>query len=338
MKIINSFKTKICSSESPTFEQRRAFLKTSISLALAGFTYSALPSISLANSITSSLKTSNLLKNSTVSYNGYFYDATVMAYRLGKRHYSPFRKSFNTPDFLSPFGVAGPNRYQYADGDPINKIDPSGHLSGGQIALIVTISVLTVLASIVTFGAAAIAFSGALTIGSIVTGSLLVISGVTGLASGSTSIASIAIEESQPELSAKLATAGMALGIISMVTGMAGFTSGLNNTATAGSFGNIFGSTARTSLSSRPAISQMVTSARNTTMAGGLADGFAALGQTVAGYMAKNGTTLLKISAASIVSGSTTITTDLIRRHHNNLSALKLKMMNNSNLSGYQIP
>lgn len=337
MKFFN-FKTKLCSLESTTSEQRRSFLKTSISLAVAGVTYSALPSIALANSLTRSCITSNLLKDNSIFYNGYIYDSPIMAYRLGKRHYNPFRKNFNTPDVLSPFGVAGPNRYQYADGDPINNVDPSGHLSGGAIALIVTIGVLTVLASIVTLGAAAIAFSGALTVGAIVTGSLLVTSAVTGLASGATSIASIAIEESQPELSAKLATAGIALGIISMVTGIGGFSMGLNSTATAGSFGQIFGSAARTSLASRPPIHQMVTSIRNTTMAGGLGDGLAALGQMVIGHMAKNGSTLLKLSAATAISGSTTISTDAIRRHHNNLNALRLNTINNGSQSQYKMP
>ena len=334
-----NLKTKICSSESTTSESRRAFLKNSISLALAGLTYSALPSIVLANSMNMSLGSLDLLKNTAISYNGYMYDPIVMAYRLGKRHYSPFRKNFNTPDSLSPFGVAGPNRYQYADGNPINRIDPNGHLSDGAIALIVVIGVVTVLASIVTFGAAAVAFSGALSVGAIVTGSLLVTSGVAGIASGAMSIASIAVEESQPELSKKLATAGIALGIISMVTGIAGFTTGLNGATTAASFGQIFGTMTRTSLASRATISQMVTSARSTTMAGGLGDGVAALSQTVISYMAKNGTTLLKLSSSTIISGSVIIATDSIRRYHNNnLSATKLKLIHNNERSQYQIP
>ena len=35
---------------------------------------------------------------------------------------------FNAPDSLSPFGEGGFNAYNYCAGDPINKIDPSGHM------------------------------------------------------------------------------------------------------------------------------------------------------------------------------------------------------------------
>ncbi len=320
-------KTKLCSHESATSEHRRAFLKTSISLSLAGVTYSALSSITLANSILSSNsnKESNLLKSCTVSYNGYFYDEAVMAYRLGKRYYSPSRKSFNTPDPFSPFGVAGPNRFQYADGNPINNIDPTGHLSNGQIALISTIAALTTLASVVTFGGAAIALAGTITAGAIISASLLMTSAITGIASGAASIASIVVEEYNPELSTQLNIAGMALGVMSMVTGIAGFAGGLNTAATSGAFTGIFGTATRTSIASRPGISQMVNSARNVTMAGGISEGVAALSQLVIGYMAKNGTTLLKLTGGVIASGTTITAANSLRRHHNqNLNTQRL--------------
>lgn len=35
---------------------------------------------------------------------------------------------FNTPDSLSPFGRGGLNAYAYCAGDPINRVDPSGHV------------------------------------------------------------------------------------------------------------------------------------------------------------------------------------------------------------------
>ncbi|MFC9753074.1 RHS repeat-associated core domain-containing protein [Streptomyces sp. NPDC056921] len=34
---------------------------------------------------------------------------------------------FHSPDSLSPFGDAGLNAYAYCLGDPINRVDPTGH-------------------------------------------------------------------------------------------------------------------------------------------------------------------------------------------------------------------
>ncbi|MGW7678687.1 RHS repeat-associated core domain-containing protein [Shewanella sp. S23-S33] len=337
-KNLLSFRADICGPGSITSESRRAFLKNSISLALAGFTYSALPSIALANSLNSSVNTSNLLKSNLIAYKGYIYDSTVMAYRLGKRHYNPFKKSFNTPDSLSPFGLAGQNRYQYADGNPVNRVDPGGHMSGEAFAMIVFISAMVVLTSIVTFGAAAIAFGGALTVGSIVTGSLLIASGVTGIASAGCTIGSIALEESNPELSQQLNMAGLGLGIISMITGVAGFSVGVSGTATAGTFGRIFSSTSQTSMMSKVVVNQMVNAARATKMAGGLSDGFVAMGQVVVGYMAKNGTNLLKIGASSIAGGLGTVGVAPLRRHYNNIEAHQRHELNINSKSVYILP
>lgn len=58
-------------------------------------------------------------------------DSVSYAYALGNgyRHYLPWMARFATPDQLSPFGAGGPNPYAYCTGDPINRSDPSGHIS-----------------------------------------------------------------------------------------------------------------------------------------------------------------------------------------------------------------
>ncbi|WP_163029483.1 RHS repeat-associated core domain-containing protein [Pseudomonas viridiflava] len=46
----------------------------------------------------------------------------------GYRAFNPVLMRFNSPDSLSPFGEGGLNTYAYCAGDPINRVDPSGHI------------------------------------------------------------------------------------------------------------------------------------------------------------------------------------------------------------------
>jgi len=48
----------------------------------------------------------------------------------GYRAFNPVLMRFNTPDVSSPFGKGGVNVYAYCLGDPVNRSDPSGHVSG----------------------------------------------------------------------------------------------------------------------------------------------------------------------------------------------------------------
>ncbi|EPJ83956.1 hypothetical protein CFII68_18000, partial [Pseudomonas sp. CFII68] len=43
------------------------------------------------------------------------------------RAFNPVLMRFNSPDSSSPFGEGGLNSYAYCIGDPINRIDPTGH-------------------------------------------------------------------------------------------------------------------------------------------------------------------------------------------------------------------
>lgn len=55
-------------------------------------------------------------------------------YVLGKgyRVYSPILMRFLSVDSLSPFAEGGINAYVYCGGDPVNHIDPSGHMPQGS--------------------------------------------------------------------------------------------------------------------------------------------------------------------------------------------------------------
>ncbi|PHM29998.1 RHS repeat domain-containing protein [Xenorhabdus innexi] len=142
------------------------------------------------------------------AYNGERYDPIGGGYHLGNgyRAYNPVLMRFNAPDSWSPFGAGGINSYAYCLGDPINRTDPSGHISIGSIFGLI-------------FGAIGIVVG---VIAAIPTGglSLGVIAGVAtatiGIASDATSLASISTANSDPHTSAVLGWVSLGLGLLSM--------------------------------------------------------------------------------------------------------------------------
>lgn len=64
---------------------------------------------------------------SRVAYAGEIREADTGWSFLGERPYSSTLRRFIAPDPVSPFDGGGVNRYAYCSGDPVNRIDPSGH-------------------------------------------------------------------------------------------------------------------------------------------------------------------------------------------------------------------
>ncbi|SMF56011.1 MULTISPECIES: RHS repeat-associated core domain-containing protein [unclassified Pseudomonas] len=66
----------------------------------------------------------------TTGFNGEAYESVLASYLLGLglRSYSPRLRRFCAADNWSPFGKGGLNAYCYCGGDPINFVDPSGHM------------------------------------------------------------------------------------------------------------------------------------------------------------------------------------------------------------------
>ncbi|EGH65727.1 hypothetical protein PSYAC_12586, partial [Pseudomonas syringae pv. actinidiae str. M302091] len=54
----------------------------------------------------------------------------------GYRAFNPMLMRFNSPDSLSPFGEGGLNAYAYCAGDPVNRVDPSGHMLKSFLAVL----------------------------------------------------------------------------------------------------------------------------------------------------------------------------------------------------------
>lgn len=67
----------------------------------------------------------------SVGFNGQWRDPITGWYHLGNgyRVYNPVLQRFHCPDPWSPFTSGEINPYSYCLGDPVNRVDPSGHLS-----------------------------------------------------------------------------------------------------------------------------------------------------------------------------------------------------------------
>ncbi|AVD83301.1 hypothetical protein C4Q28_14545 [Pseudomonas sp. SWI6] len=67
---------------------------------------------------------------SLLRFNGQRKEALSAHYLLGEgyRAFSSDLMRFNAPDSLSPFGAGGINPYSYCGGNPVDRIDPSGHV------------------------------------------------------------------------------------------------------------------------------------------------------------------------------------------------------------------
>ncbi|MGN8122080.1 RHS repeat domain-containing protein [Pseudomonas sp. 22082] len=113
---------------------------------------------------------------SLAGFNGEQLDPVTGLYLLGNgyRAYSPTLMRFLAPDSMSPFGAGGLNAYSYCLGDPVNRVDPTGHISWQSI-LGIGLGVLGVVASVLTMGAATPLAAAAL--------GLAVASGLAGIAS-----------------------------------------------------------------------------------------------------------------------------------------------------------
>lgn len=68
---------------------------------------------------------------SLLGFNGEQAEPVTGHYLLGNgyRAFNPVLMRFNSPDSLSPFDKGGLNAYAYALGNPVNRVDPTGHFA-----------------------------------------------------------------------------------------------------------------------------------------------------------------------------------------------------------------
>lgn len=76
-------------------------------------------------------RTADAAVSSPFGYNGERRETQTGWYLLGNgyRVFNPLLMRFHSPDSSSPFGEGGLNAYMYCVGDPINHVDPTGHIS-----------------------------------------------------------------------------------------------------------------------------------------------------------------------------------------------------------------
>ncbi|MGH8387080.1 MAG: RHS repeat domain-containing protein [Pseudomonas sp.] len=91
---------------------------------------------------------------SVLGFSGEQLDPLTGLYLLGNgyRAYSPSLMRFLSPDSMSPFGAGGLNPYAYCAGDPINRVDPTGHF--WKALLGIALSIAGVALSVITMAAA----------------------------------------------------------------------------------------------------------------------------------------------------------------------------------------
>lgn len=144
---------------------------------------------------------------SVLGFSGEQLDPLTGLYLLGNgyRAYSPALMRFLSPDSMSPFGAGGLNPYAYCGGDPINRVDPTGHFWKALLGIALSIAGFAL--SVVTMGAAT---------------PLAVIGLTLAVSSATLGIAGIIVDEVAPEsgVGEILGWASLATGVLSAGAGL----------------------------------------------------------------------------------------------------------------------
>ncbi len=135
-------------------------------------------------------------------------------YYLGSyRVYDPSLMTFCSPDDASPFGFGGPATYAFCAGDPINYHDPSGHMRVSHLSTVVAPPFMTT-KEFRIFVAVTSIITAPLGGGALAT--------MLGALSGGLALASVLVEDSDPELASALDVLSFGTGMGSLAAGVSG--------------------------------------------------------------------------------------------------------------------
>ena len=135
-------------------------------------------------------------------------------YYLGSyRVYDADLKTFCSPDDASPFGIGGPATYAFCAGDPVNYHDPSGHTRVSHLSAILAPPIMTTKE-----------FRIAVAVGTILTAPIGggALAAVLGATAGGLELASILIEDTDPQLASALNVLSFGAGMGSIAAGIGG--------------------------------------------------------------------------------------------------------------------
>ncbi|WP_346829708.1 RHS repeat-associated core domain-containing protein [Pseudomonas abietaniphila] len=160
-----------------------------------------------------------------LGFNGEPRESMTGHYLLGAgyRAFNPALMRFNNPDSLSPFEAGGLNPYAYCVGDPVNFVDPTGHLPSWAMMAVGMIGGAVLSLGFSAVGAAAVLAGAVSTQASATAGSVAVAVGIgLDVASVGAGIAGSVIGGKSGDALGKASTV---LGIVGGIT--AGFGAGL---------------------------------------------------------------------------------------------------------------
>ncbi|MFW3165411.1 RHS repeat-associated core domain-containing protein [Pseudomonas syringae pv. syringae] len=181
--------------------------------------------------------------SSVLGFNGVRRDPLIGFYHLGNgyRVYNPSLRVFQQADSWSPFGAGGLNDYAYCSGDPVNLFDPDGHLMisrWGETQLMTRLDQLiqdmtpykppqqevynqgSLMSTIIWSGVAVLTAVAAVLLAVPTGGLSLVAAGVllaATVVSCGLSIASVALQNSNPELADKLGSVALGIDLATMI-------------------------------------------------------------------------------------------------------------------------
>jgi len=164
-------------------------------------------------------------------FNGERLDPVSLTYHLGNgyRAYTPALMRFNTPDAWSPYGAGGLNPYSYCEGDPINRSDPSGHVSR-MAGMGIGLGIVGLLGAIFSAGMSIATAGGIMAALSAASAVDLVTAGA-GVVSDVASIACGASASEDPEASSVLGVISFGLGLIGTIDSLAHIAKGIRTSA-----------------------------------------------------------------------------------------------------------
>lgn len=151
-----------------------------------------------------------------IGFNNERLDPVSEVYHLGNgyRIFSKTLLRFNSPDSWSPCGQGGINPYAYCAGEPINHIDPTGHISW-QAGIGIGLGIIGMLGAVFT-GGASVAAAGSIATAISSASLMTLIMGASTLVSDVSGIASATLQDSAPEASCTLGWISLTSGLVAL--------------------------------------------------------------------------------------------------------------------------